>query len=361
MTSAGTRRRRKGEPVAAIALPLASWMGLRAAVWETPFALPSVRVIARSITHTGHERDPAEALVVTVGPGPLVAPPATIRQPFDNPTVPAVRIGSPPREQSLALGSPDTAGGILAPASLMGPRVPKQFPLAAPAPPPTSRAPERGKRWHLDAWAAWRPGAALPRTATGAPLAPAYGGSQAGALARFDLGPGAHPPALYLRATHAPDRPRQSDLAAGISIRPFARVPARLWGEARATRGLGGSEVRPAVMAVSELPRIDLPGKLTADGYLQAGWVGGRDATGFVDGQARVERIFAIGPVDLAPAAGVWGGAQKYAERLDVGPSLGADLRRAGIPLRLTFDYRFRVAGDARPGNGPAITLSTGF
>lgn len=181
-------------------------------------------------------------------------------------------------------------------------------------------------------------------------------------VARLNLARGAHPPALYLRATHAPARPSQSDLAAGLSARPLARVPIRLFGEMRATRAFDSIELRPAAFAVSEFEPAVLPAGFVAEGYLQAGWVGGRYATGFADGQARIDRPLAhAGPATLRAGAGVWGGAQKYVRRLDVGPSLTLDLREGGVPARLSLDYRLRVAGNARPGNGIALTLSTGF
>ena len=42
-------------------------------------------------------------------------------------------------------------------------------------------------------------------------------------------------------------------------------------------------------------------------------------------------------------------------------PSASIALRLAESPARLSADYRFRVAGDARPGSGAALTLSAGF
>jgi hypothetical protein len=133
-------------------------------------------------------------------------------------------------------------------------------------------------------------------------------------------------------------------------------------GELRATRTSGATELRPAALVVSELRPIALPGRLIGEGYLQAGWVGRRYATGFVDGQVRVDRAIArLGPATLRAGAGSWGGAQKFVHRLDVGPALTLDLREGGIPARVSVDYRLRVAGRARPGNGIAVTLSTGF
>lgn len=222
--------------------------------------------------------------------------------------------------------------------------------------------PRPSRRWHGDAWASVRPDGGSTDLAIGGPAAPAYGRSQAGAVLRRDLGGGASRPQAHVRVTYAPDAPSQTDIAAGLSARPFGRVPVRLLGEGRITRTRGGTEMRPAVIAVSELPVASLPLGIQAEGYAQAGWVGGRDATAFVDGQARIERpLAAIGRARLRVGGGVWGGAQKFASRLDAGPTATLDLRDAGMPARISVDYRFKLAGTASPGDGVAVTLSTGF
>jgi hypothetical protein len=181
-------------------------------------------------------------------------------------------------------------------------------------------------------------------------------------VASFDLATGEHRPALHLRASYAPDRPTQQELAAGLGARLLARLPLRVMAEARATRAGGDTELRPAILAVSEFPPLRLPLGLTAEGYAQGGWVGGRYATAFADGQARVTaRVAGLGSTGLRLGAGAWGGAQKFAERLDVGPTIALDTSPGGVPARLALDYRVRVAGNASPGDGIAITLSTGF
>ena len=91
-----------------------------------------------------------------------------------------------------------------------------------------------------------------------------------------DLATGTRRPALHLRATYAPDRPRQHELAAGAGVRPLARLPIRLMAEARATRTENQTEVRPALFAVTELAPVALPLGMRAEGYAQGGYVGGR-------------------------------------------------------------------------------------
>ena len=118
---------------------------------------------------------------------------------------------------------------------------------------------------------------------------------------------------------------------------------------------------------MTELAPLPLPYGAQLEAYGQAGWVGGTGATGFADGQASI-----TGGVPLAArlsdnalrlglGVAVWGGAQRDAQRFDIGPTMRFDLRLGEVPARLTIDWRERVAGDASPDSGVAATLSTGF
>ena len=217
----------------------------------------------------------------------------------------------------------------------------------------------RTSRWSGDGWVLWR-------RDTAAPLIfgePGYGRSQAGAVLRYSLAPGSdHRPQAYLRASAALSGPRERDLAAGLSVRPIAGLPLRLAAEARASETVGGTELRPAAFAVSEFPPAKLPFGAQGELYVQGGYVGGRFATAFVDGQARMERPIAeAGDLGLRVGAGAWGGAQEGASRLDVGPTAAVTFRLGDMRGRVAADYRFRVAGQAEPASGPALTVSAGF
>ena len=220
----------------------------------------------------------------------------------------------------------------------------------------------RADRWSFDSWLLLRSG--RNRQVGGAALAPSYGASQAGAVVRYRLAPGSDiDPAAHVRATRAFGRDGEGEIAAGFSARPLRGVPVALYSELRLARpGSSEAELRPAVFAVTELPAADLPLGMRGEAYVQAGYVGGRFATAFVDGQARIDR--AVANFDLAAVragAGAWGGAQKGAARLDLGPTATLDLEVGGAPARIAVDYRVRVAGEAAPGAGVAMTLSTGF
>lgn len=117
------------------------------------------------------------------------------------------------------------------------------------------------------------------------------------------------------------------------------------------------------MVAVTELPPAELPFGFRGEAYAQGGYVGGTFAIAFVDGQARADKeVMRIGRGgQLRLGGAISGGAQKQAERLDAGPSAAISLRLGEAHSRLILDYRFRVAGDAEPGNGPALTFSAGF
>ena len=125
------------------------------------------------------------------------------------------------------------------------------------------------------------------------------------------------------------------------------RAPVTLYAEARQ---LGGGRVAPVVGMVGGVSQVRLPADFRLDGYGQAGAVIRDRLGGFVDGQLRA-----------AHPLGARGRIQRRVERLDIGPSLGAALAVAKRTLRLTLDWRERIAGNARPASGPALTLGTDF
>ena len=241
--------------------------------------------------------------------------------------------------------------------------------------PPTSRrllplaaAAASSPRWSADGWLLLRsgsnmynaPGAGLPGAVIPAGF---YGGSQGGLILRYFLAPGSRmSPALYLRGSSGIESPRGEEVALGVSVRPISGLPVRLMAEGRATRTTSGTIIRPAAALVSELPPARLPLGTRAEVYLQGGYVGGRGSTAFVDGQARLEKpLLHASSFDLRAGGGVWGGAQRGASRLDVGPTATVSFHLGPVGTRLSADYRWRVAGNAAPGSGPVVTLSAGF
>lgn len=234
---------------------------------------------------------------------------------------------------------------------------------AAPSPPePPPFSPPIASRWSGDAWVLYRRDSAS--LTQGGFLPATYGASQAGAVLRYRLDPGSdHRPAIYLRASSALQSPRDEEAALGFSLRPLAGVPVAALAELRVTQFAAGTSLRPAVLVVTELPAFELPAGFRGEAYAQAGYVGGKAATAFADGQLRADRrAVSIGRAELRLGGGVWAGAQEGVSRVDAGPSATLGIALGGsVSARVAMDWRFRIAGDAVPRSGPAITLSAGF
>ncbi|MED5545169.1 MAG: hypothetical protein VYD90_07950 [Pseudomonadota bacterium] len=218
------------------------------------------------------------------------------------------------------------------------------------------------RRWSADAWALVR-GKSVSGLGA-APLPPTYGGSQAGAVLRYRLAlKSAWQPQLYMRTTSALGEVSETAAALGVSARPVPGLPLDAALEGRLVNGIGGNRVQGAALVTTRFAPLLLPGDLRAEAYGQAGYVAGRYATAFGDGQARLDKgVVRVGKVEARLGAGVWAGAQKGAWRVDAGPSalitMPLNNRMFG---RLALDWRQRMAGDAEPGSGPAVTLSAGF
>lgn len=382
--------RPRGQPLLALALLMVSWVGARAALWEAPQVVPAAEPVqpVKPLAKPGVDKSapalaprrakPAEpAAMPKIAPAgePLPAPtfePAPPMDPAKAKRQREVMLQSEAHHQMLMVASqmPLTereANMATVPPPLAVPAMLASAPVTPPTDLREGQAPALA-RWSGDAWLLWRqggngfnaPGAGLPGAIVPAGF---YGGSQAGAVLRYRLAPAsAWRPTLYLRAASGIERPRGEEVALGFAFRPLKQLPVAAMVEGRATRTMTGTVVRPAAALVTELPPAQLPGGLRGQAYLQAGYVGGRDATGFVDGQARIEKPLAsLGKFRLRAGGGAWGGAQRGASRLDLGPTATLEIPLGGATSRLAADYRFRLAGGAAPGSGPVVTVSVGF
>ncbi|WP_152553517.1 hypothetical protein [Erythrobacter longus] len=229
-------------------------------------------------------------------------------------------------------------------------------------------------RWMLDAFGFFRQGSNAVTIPQG--RRPIYGASQVAANLQWRARPSSsHDPRVYARAYHALVTGGETELAAGVSALPLGSVPVRLYGELRATRNpqlsngaiSAQTNLRPAAYAATELPPQKLPLALSLEAYGAGGYVGGNADTYFIDGQAAVtRRLLQLGKsgspsASVSLGAGVWGGAQKDARRVDIGPTLRFDVDIGNLPARVSVDYREQVAGDAEPDSGVAATVSTRF
>lgn len=325
----------RAPPLRFLAAILGIWIGLRAAMlapwWEADVAsAPATRGrVAEAPARTEQAAPPsARAFVLYARSSRAHARPS-----------PAVR-------RFAALVAPDEPER--AQPSLWS--APVALELPGPAPRfPALRA-RRGDRWSGSAWLFVRGGA-------GAPVAPGgtLGGSQAGLrLAwRINRDP-ARPLALSARLYTPLGRRSGAEAGVGLDWRPLARLPVHILAERRVALG-DGARSAFALTLYGGIGGRPLRGGLRLDAYAQAGAVGARSRDLFADAAARVTAP--VGGLDLG--AGLWGGAQPGAARLDAGPHVS--LRLPGERLRLSAEWRVRIAGDAGPGTGPVLTLGSDF
>ena len=215
---------------------------------------------------------------------------------------------------------------------------------------PTRSTPVR--RFSLSAWALIRADVS-PGLATAGQL----GGSQAGVRARFDLGKSV---GLAARLSGPIGSSRGKEAAVALDVRPFAALPVTLTVERRIALDRGGRDAF-ALGMFGGVDREVAPG-LRVDGYGQAGVVGIRSRDLYLDGAVRVERdLHSSARWRLGAGMGAWGGAQPGASRLDVGPQLVLHAPVGTLNVRASAEWRQRVAGDARPGSGPVVSLGADF
>ncbi|UVO54662.1 hypothetical protein [Sphingomonas sp. SUN039] len=202
-------------------------------------------------------------------------------------------------------------------------------------------------QWSGSFWLTAREGVSTALTLGSSQL----GGSQAGVRIYRQVRP-----ALSLTGrVSAALATRQSEASAGLALHRGAFT---LLAERRFALD-GGGRNDWSVTAVAGVSDIRLPLAIRLDGYAQAGIVG-RD--GFADGALRVERTIIGTSADrLAVGAGAWGSVQPGVSRLDIGPQIVARASLGGRAVRLSAEWRQRVAGSAAPGSGPAVTLGADF
>ncbi|MFN3451057.1 MAG: hypothetical protein ACK4ZE_02785 [Sphingorhabdus sp.] len=225
------------------------------------------------------------------------------------------------------------------------------------APPPNISA---ANPFEVYAYSFWRRGT----SAAGSLGNGQYGGSQSAVIAaipllRFARAPGLPRLSLTGRASVAQGRLRERELAAGVRWRPVARLPVQVFAERRFR------EDRPdafAALVAGGTSDVKMPLGFRLDSYGQAGFVSGQDGGPFADVAVQAHRPIAkTGRASLAAGAGIWGGGQDNVMRIDVGPNIRANVMAGGAQFQLDASWRFRIAGQAQPGNGPTVTLSTSF
>ena len=216
------------------------------------------------------------------------------------------------------------------------------------APPTAVSAPplQRLDRLQLSAWAllrgSWGPGALAP----GGTL----GGSQAGARLTYNF---TRSLSASLRSSSSIGGVRYAEVAAGLRWKPLASVPIALNLERRQALNRWGGRSAFALFAEGGLYQQPVFGLGDLDLYAQGGVVGLKSRDYFLDGGATITR-----PLwrNFSAGLGVWGGIQPGLYRVDAGPRLTMNVGRG---IRVHADYRQRLAGEAAPPSGPALTVAS--
>ena len=182
------------------------------------------------------------------------------------------------------------------------------------------------------------------------------GGSQIGVRLFYTPGP----EALAITARISAPLSQRSGREAAVGIALRGRNVGII-AEQRVALDKNGRDT-PAVFGYGGVYDVKLPGGLKLDGYAQAGVVGIKTPALFVDGAVRVERtVLKADKASLSVGAGVWGGAQPGVARIDIGPQIVARIAGADTSLRVSAEWRQRVAGDAAPAFGPSVTVGFDF
>ena len=325
-----------GRPLRFLGGALGGWTLFRIAVlWPSAETLP-LQALARAVL------PPSSAH--TLAAEPMASPPS-VPQPKRLVKASGTIAGPLPPSPPITADHRSIAGTPVAP-------VQRPMPVGVIGPPlrptPIARGPGRltGSAWLL---------------ARGGPSGTLSGGqlgaSQAGVRLTYALGT-ARRVALTVRYATPLSGPGK-EAALGIEWKP-TRLPFRLIAEQRFV--LDGGRGGPTVGIIGGYgPGLIAPG-LRVEAYGQAGAIARDGVEGFVDAAARATHpLVDRGAVRIDIGAGIWGSAQRGAARLDLGPTIGAVIPVGHRAIRLSADWRQRVAGDARPGSGPAFTIGSDF
>lgn len=229
---------------------------------------------------------------------------------------------------------------------------PLQSKVVAPAESIPALAQHKLDRIQLTTWAMLRPSqggriGSQPLAAGGS-----LGASQAGARLTYSF---TRQIAASFRTSSDVGR-RGGEIAGGIRVQPLLGIPVWLTAERRQRIGsLGDGRNAFALFFEAGVYDRPMPAQFRLDSYLQAGVVGLRTRDKFIDGALTLTR-----PVykQFSVGLGVWGGAQPGLYRVDAGPRVTMRVRGT---MRVHFDWRQRLAGNAQPGSGPAVTLAGDF
>jgi hypothetical protein len=364
-------------PVRFLVLAVASWIGLRVYLLDGDFAYSAAAVDLRppppsspiaALAPDSPEPPPgwidavAEAQLPAGQPAaPPALSPAAAQFPAGAARVVMVRLAAP---RPIYSPVPDYSGMPQAedyPLSRLASAAPRSAPLAAGDSKPfqstqasfAASALQPFDRLSLTGWSMMRQSMPAPLSLGNSGM---LGGSQAGARLTWAYNRSL---AATLRVSAPINQQKLAGEAAlGVAWKPFRAIPARIVAERRQALGTGAGGSAFALFAEGGVYQRPLPFGLKLDGYAQAGVVGIRDRALFAEGSLAATRPLSGKISRFSAGIGVWGGFQPGLSRLDVGPRLTMQWGRS---TRIHLDYRLKVAGNALPGSGPAVTVAGDF
>lgn len=255
------------------------------------------------------------------GPRAIAATPVGTRLPFMHPLFvykPTVRAAAE-RLPALPTSWPS-------PIELETPGEPVE-PQSGVIPPPLRPTPLGPSRLTGSAWFLARGGT------RGALLGGQLGASQAGFRIAYALGETRRLAFTARVATPLSGKGREA--AIGVEWRPLRAL--RMIAEQRIA--LDGGRGGPSAFVVGGIDPMPIAAGFRLEAYGQAGAVLRDRIEEFADGAARITRpVLRIEGATLDLGIGAWGGAQRDAQRLDIGPTLGLTVPIGKRVARLTLD-----------------------
>jgi hypothetical protein len=222
------------------------------------------------------------------------------------------------------------------------------------------------KAWRVDAYS-------LIRSGGGGFVSdrPLLGGGQSGIRLGYTPGPLApRPIELFGRLALAhgwlDPNGRSGQGAVGAAWMPLGRDGPTIGAERLIAIGREGRDAWAIRVSGGAWHAADAKLPLDLSAYAEAGIVGAGSRSGFAGAQAlALYPVAAREGTRIGIGAGVWGSVQdgggRTASRLEFGPGAQLSQRIGKATIELRGEYRFRVAGDAAPGSGPALIVATRF
>lgn len=189
-----------------------------------------------------------------------------------------------------------------------------------------------------------------------------YGASQAGAILTYKmLGDSSRNISTFARAATALSSSGQEELAIGIKTKPLSDLPISFFAEQRFRAGEDSNHGTAFYLAGGTGPDLLLP-ETSLETYGQMGFIFARDDSYFFDASAALQKqVIERGGHKITAGAGVWASGQEGATRVDIGPRVKFHVPVGQVDMQVSLDWRERIGGNADPGSGASVTLSTGF